>query len=416
MKQKLDLDADAIFATNEIKNLTIKLTAKEFDLGVSGSVQNFSAPKFRFNVKSAVLDLDALLKSSAKAAERRAEASKSKLPAGNAGGASGSEAENAVVDYNAMFKPLRENPIAAAANGAVTFDLKRVRSTGVTMENLKGELLLDQLLVRLKDFSMKIFDGTVAGQASFNARNAKPETATNLVVTGLESKKMVESQMPFAKNTIQGTVSAKLNIGGSGVNPTDMTSSWSGSGTMNVKEAVFATLDLGRQIKDGALGKLPEALRNKIGVSDKVLDWKGEYQTVEAKYNLANGVFNLVELTGKAYPNKGMDLKGSGKVQLKNYGLDLGVDFIDTYNWLNADQYVKDERYGHFALPAKVGGTLFAPKFDWGAALGKLAQGAAKQQAKDALKKGILDKVKLPGSGDAKPSDAVKGLMKGLFN
>ncbi|MBI3544484.1 MAG: hypothetical protein HY075_14530, partial [Deltaproteobacteria bacterium] len=277
---------------------------------------------------------------------------------------------------------------------------------------------------------------SIKGGMTFNVKPAKPEVGTSLTVAGLQTQKMVESSMPIARNTVKGAISATLNIGGSGLNQSDIIAGWKGNGSMDIKDAIFSTLDVGTQVKAGVIDKLPGAIRSKANIPDKLLDKQGKYQNVGVKFALNSGVMNINEINGKAYPDAGLDLKGNGSVKLANYGLDLTLDIIDTYNMLRLDNEVKDQRYGHFAVSPKVGGTLFEPKFDWGATLGKLLESAARQQlatrGKEELKKhlpgaagGLLDKITGGGGGNnnnntnpsptQKPAEAVGKALKGLF-
>lgn len=429
MKQALKVNGALVVTTNQIQNLTVKMGAKDFDLNLSGGMQNFAAPRYKFNLTSSNMDLDGLLKSSEKAAAQRQAQAKAET---SGGGSPSKPAEQNVVDYNAMFKPLRENAAIANAAGTIDFTLKRVKSTGVVINDVKGQFALNNLLLQLKDFSMSLFGGSIKGGMSFNAKPAKPEVATNLTVAGLDTQKAAEGAMPIARNSIKGVISAALNIGGPGLNQSDIVAAWKGGGSMDIKDAQFKTLEIGKAIRDGALTKLPEFLRSKIRVPDKVIDREGRYQNVGMKFALANGVLNINEINGKAYPNEGLDLRGGGTARLSDYALDLTLDIVDTYNLLNADKLAVDNRYGHFTLSPKVGGTLFAPKFDWAATVGKLAENAAKQQAKDAIQKNVG---KLPGGlgnifnggnhkndggnnqqqPQQKPADAVRGALKGLF-
>ncbi|MBI3543899.1 MAG: AsmA family protein, partial [Deltaproteobacteria bacterium] len=248
LKQPLEVNGSLAVATNELKDLTVKLTAaKGFDLSVNGSMQNFMAPKFRFKIASNEMDLDGLLKASEKAAQTRKEHADAQMS--GAAPAEGKHATPPVVDYNAMFEPLRKIPMAAMAAGTVDFGLKRIKSTGVVIEGLSGQLALNNLALALKDFTMKIFDGSIKGGMSFNVKPAKPEVATSLTVTGLQTQKMVESSMPIARNTVKGAISSVLTIGGSGLNQGDIVANWKGNGSMDIKDAVFSTLDVGRQVK-----------------------------------------------------------------------------------------------------------------------------------------------------------------------
>ncbi|MBI2606160.1 MAG: AsmA family protein [Deltaproteobacteria bacterium] len=409
MKQPLQVNGAISIVTNKLRSLDVRMTAKDFDLAAKGMLENFLQPRFQFTVASNAMDLDGLLVASEKAAQAR----KAQAAAASAGApaAKGAAPAAPVVDYNAMFAPLRTNPIAAATSGTLDFKLKRVKSTGVVMEDIGGAVSMNNLLIALKDFSMRLFGGSAKGTMSFNARPAKPEVGTNLVVTGLQTQKMVESQMPVARNTVKGVIASTLNIGGAGLNPNDVISGWKGSGTFSIKDAVFSTMDFGPQIRDGVIEKLPAFAKSKVKVPANIGDWRGDYESVESKFSLAQGVFTINELKGKARPNKGLDLKGGGTVKLQDYALDLSMDFIDTYNWLGLDSTAKDRRYGHFALVSKIKCTMFSPCFDWGSTIASLAKNAAESKGKEALTKAVAGK--LPGAAGAALGKALGGGEQG---
>ena len=163
LKQPLEVNGSLAVVTNELKSLAVKLTApKGFDLALDGSLQNFMAPHFKFRLNSSELDLDSLLKASEKAAQVRKEHADAAM-SGQAP-EPGKGAPAPVVDYDAMLAPLHKLPIAAAAAGTFDFNLKKIKSTGVTIDSVQGQLALNNLMLALKDFSMKIFDGIDQGQ------------------------------------------------------------------------------------------------------------------------------------------------------------------------------------------------------------------------------------------------------------
>jgi hypothetical protein len=75
-------------------------------------------------------------------------------------------------------------------------------------------------------------------------------------------------------------------------------------------------------------------------------------------FALSNGVMNINEINGKAYPKKGLDLKGSGSVKLSDYALDLTLDIIDTYTMLG-DKAPIDDRLSSFRAVAESRGHAF---------------------------------------------------------
>lgn len=436
LKQPIEVNGSVEVVTNKLKDLTVRLSAKDFDVNVKGMLENFLKPNFSFKLTSNMMNLDELLKSMDQAKDERAKAADAQTAAGGAASTSAPK-----TDFNAMFKPLRENPMAAATQGKFEFDIKKIKTTGIVIDDFKGAYTMNNLVMGIKDFSMRIFNGSIKSNMSINAQKPKPEVGANLTVAGLDTKKMVESKMPFARNTMKGIVSANMNIGGPGINPDDVTKDWKGSGQFDFKDAKFSSMDFGPQIKNNVQGKLPAMVKDKVKIPDSLANWDGDYQSMVVKFALDKGVFFINAIDGKANPHRGMDTKGGGTIHLSDYALDLNLDLIDTYNLMNLDGTAKDKRYGHFTLSPSVKGTMFSPKFDWEKTVGNLARNAAEGKGKEMLQKVVNDKLggklppaaqnqfkKLMGGGDggqqgdnsappvqAPKAEEVKNKLKGLF-
>ena len=423
MKQPMNVSATIAVITNKLKEATLKMTAKDFDLSVKGMLEDFLHPKFQFDIASTNMDLDGLLKASEKAAEAR----KAEAAAIKADPAAVSAKAAPAVDYNAMLAPLRSNPMAAATSGTVNFGLKKIRSTGVSIADFRGAFVMKGLEMSIKDLMMQIFGGSIKGAMSFNATPAKPTVATNMVVDSLSTQKMVESQMPFARNTVSGIISAKLNIGGSGLNPADVISAWKGNGDFSIKNANFSTMDFGPAIVKGVNEKVPAAAKGKVNLPESLANWKGQYDSFIVKYALDKGVFFMNEINGKAPPKKGLDMVGSGKINLKDYSEDINVDFIDRYDMIPAfGKFAKNAKYGNKgAIPVPIGCTVFHPCYNFEKAATILAKGAAGDLLKGVASKlpgpaqGAVNKI-LGGGSSGAPAAApkkedVKKALKGLF-
>lgn len=435
LRQPLEVNGTLVLEPNQVKNMSIAMQAAQFDLKLSGSVENLSAPRFKLNLQSQQMNLDELLKASSEAAEKRRQAAEDSVKSPSAHQPS----KNTVVNYNDLFKPLRENPVFSKASGSLEFQIQDLFTTGIHIQKLNGEFLLNQLMMKLMPLSMDVFGGSVKGSVSIDLKQPKPALATQMMLSGFQSQKMMESHVPLARNTIKGIISAQLNLGGQGLNWEDINSDWKGSGNVELKDAVFSTLDVAQQIRAGVLQKLPQPLQEKIKIPDSLLNQQSAYDSFLMKFQLADGVLTLTEVQGKAEPNKGLDVKGNGTLKLSHYALDLNLDVIDTYNLTGGDEVVKDSRFGHFTVSPKIKGTLFSPKFDWGATLGKLAKSAAQtavtkhgQQAlekaiggskgaKQVLKKIFEGSSSSEGKEDekqkepVKPKEEAKKLIKGLF-
>lgn len=431
MLQPLTASGNLAVVTDNVKEANLKLNGNNFDLVFQGNIQRFLAPLFRFNIGSNNMDLDGLLKPSQQAAQVRKQ--KAQAAVANPSAPSGAS-QKPVVDYNAMFAPLRQNPMFANVAGTVDFKLNRVKTTGIVIKNAKGKFSLKDLMLALNGFSMELFDGSIKADTSFNVRTAKPEVGAKLLVSGLQTQRMLESQMPFLRNTASGSIAADVNIGGVGINPDDVMMHWKGGGNFSMRNAIFTTFDIGREIRDGAVQKLPPQARDRIK-SDRIQNLKGEYDSLVVKFGLKDGVFSIIDLVGKAKPNKGLDMYGTGTIKFPSYEQNLFLDIVDTYNMTNGDSIAKSQKYRHFTLSPIVRGTVFQPQFDWGATVGKLAQDYMRTQGAEKAR-AFIDKAvgnKLPPKAkeqldkllgkpqqqaqpnQQKPAEAAKDAVKKLF-
>ena len=407
MAETLRIAGAVNVATNEIKSMNVSMKAPGFDGSLSGALSDFQQPKFRFAFVAKEADMDKLFPPAQGAAAKAEPAA-----GGGSGGSAGGDTAAGEANYNAMFQPLRANPMAAAASGTFDVTAQTLKTNGMILKNVKGQFAMNDLLLQLKGFSFGAFDGSFKMDASINAKQARPQTAIKMEIAGMETKRMAESRMTFAKNTVSGVLSTSVNIGGAGLNRSDINSGWKGGGSFGLVDAKFSSLDIGRAIKEGLVDKLPAPVQSRVKVSDKLLDWKGEYQKLDAKFALDKGTLNLSELTGKAVEGRGMDLKGTGTVSIVDYTTDVQCDFIDKYQMLG-DRLPKDKRYGAATISTRVKGTLFSPKYDWGYSIQQLAKNALQDSAKEKAGEAVgkqLDKVV--------PEDAAKkakSLLKKFF-
>jgi uncharacterized protein involved in outer membrane biogenesis len=406
LTEALSLKGSVHVVTDQIKQLTFDISSKNLNGKLTGSLRGFSAPRFDMDFSAGDIDLDQLIVTAAAPASASTGGVDSTV---DKGGHSDSSAVATAADLNQSFAPLRNNPMAAKASGIIGFQIKSLTSKKVKLDQLKGKFALSQLVMKFEDLSFKVFGGSVKSTMSIDAKPAKPAVAMNTDINGIKTEVMAESQLPMAKNSVSGAFSGKLNIGGSGLNQSDINKNWKGSGQFQISDAKFATLEIGKQIKQGLIDKLPEPLKSRVQVSDRLVDWKGEYKLITVKYVLDSGTLNLPEVTGTAAEGKGLDLKGAGKMSIVNYNLDFAADFIDRQGMLGSG-FPKDRRYGVAAISAKLGGTLLTPQFDWGHTISALAKNAVqdtvKSKAADVVSK-QAEKIKAP--------EAVKGFLKKLF-
>ncbi len=412
LKKPVEMNGKIEVRTNELKDLDLRLKSAGLDGTLKLALQNFQKPVLRGSFDAKEVNLDELMVN--EKAPERSEKEKGKPKDDQKSNANSSNPKAANEDLNQSLAPLRSNPILAQSSGTVDLNIAKLVSNKILVQKLKGQIVFNNLLIQLKQFGLQVFDGQVKMNSSLNARSALPEVGVDLEAQGLNTQRMAESQMAVAKDSVKGTIGAKMNLGGKGLNRSEINQNWHGGGSFSILNASFSTLDVGKRIRSEVLEKLPAFARSKVKISDRLIDWKGDYKSIQTKFALANGTLRMTDLTGTAVENRGMDLKGSGDLSIVDYKMNFDADFIDKYE-LMGSQFPKDRRYNAAALSAHVTGTLMDPHFDWGRSVESLAKNAvadtAKEKGKEALKK-QLEKTNI----QEKLPDAAKGLFKGLFH
>jgi hypothetical protein len=169
-----------------------------------------------------------------------------------------------------------------------------------------------------------------------NFRAKTPVYSLTGQVTDLDMSQAIESQMALFKNTLTGKANMTFRGTGSSFNPDAAMSAISGNGNMKVNQAVFATIDVMKMVKDGlneSLGKLGDRIPALKGKTLTHLpNHESKYETVTSDFKIADLKFHAPNLIAQATPNQGIDLKGSTTIGIKDYSLSTTWEVIDTYN------------------------------------------------------------------------------------
>lgn len=440
LKAEPRIDASIHVVTDQLENLTAKVTAPGTDISLSGKVVSFTAPKFDFQLNSNGIDLDQLMNF----APPTASASKGAKESGEKGHASGTGAKAGATpaeDLDRSLDALRKNPIAAAAQGVFQFQIKSLKAQQVALTDLGGKVSMKDLAVSLNAFQMKVFQGQIKSSGTVNMKPEHPVYSFGADIAGLSLQKAVESQLALFKNTVFGTANFKIEGSGSSFNTAPATKNLKAKGSLKVSNAVFTSIDIGKMITEGlnsSIGKIAEKIPGMKGKTLKKLPSGGtEFEYLMSDFTISDGVFRMPGFTGKAVPNKGVDLKGDTTVNLVAQTLDARWEIIDAYNITGAKDISVDvagtkvdsilaEKGKPVRFPISAHGSLASPQYSYtevaeflakvaignmtGAASGRLKQEAAKQIQKLGIGGG--------SGGSAAPAPvqkALQGLGKKLF-
>jgi hypothetical protein len=195
-------------------------------------------------------------------------------------------------------------------------------------------------------------------------------------VSGVQIQKAVESQMSFLKDPLLGRLQAEASGSGTGFNPTAAIQALNMKGSFEVKQARFATIDIVKLAADGINGAISKAAEKVPALQGRKLGTPGgkdsSYEFIRSDFQMVGGKFSAPHFVAKSDPGKGIDLQGSLMVDLKDQGLQMKMELIDTHNITKAQdvsaevagvqiQHVLAEKGKAVRIPLSLGCKLTQP-------------------------------------------------------
>jgi len=407
--------------TDRLEQILLSMKAPGNDVEIRGKLVSFTRPQADLVFSSSGMDLDQLielppLKSEAGSTQAKpvAKETAGKPPASS--GKSGPAADSAA-DYDALLAPLHEMPIARVFGAKAQVNLKSVKVYDVRMTEIAGALTLNQLNLALSRFSMKLWKGSVTGDAAADLGKKVPTYRFSSQVSKLDLADAVASQLQLFKNTIIGKADFQMSGQGASFNPEPAMQNLNARGKMSVEGAAFATIDVAKMISEA----LNQAIQR---VSEKVPQLKGKtiqslpnresrYELISSDMMIADGKFSAPNFVAKAAPKKGIDLNGSTIIGMLDRSISADWTLIDTYNLTRAAdvsvtvagvqvERVLTEKGKPLRIPVHVGCSVSAPCYSYTqvpehlakVALANLAAATEGRAKQELLKKAapLLDK------------------------
>lgn len=420
-KKNPSIGGKLAFSTDRIDSLDFKLTAPGTEISLKGSLAGFLKPSVTLAVASPGIDLDQWIEFPPAATTGSTGVPESKVAQESKGSKGGKGVKAPELDSS--LDPLRANPIARAAQGRFTVQIRQLKARKVVFSDLAvSAKMLPGLVFQLDQASLKAYGGSMRAKAKVELLPAAPAYSFAGELKGLDLQKAVESQFSMFRNTLLGNLSASVTGSGSSLDPARAMERLKLSGNFSVAEGRFATLDIGRIAVDGINEALAKA-------GDKIPALKGRqlnvtrgretrYQVIRSKFQMAGGKFVAPDFAAVAAKDAGIDINGSLKMDLIRQDMDAHFELIDTYNLTQAQDVsieIADQKIEHVLaekgkpvrFPVTIGCRLAQPCPNYGelpehfakVAGANLASGAA-AKAKSEIKKqveGILKGAPLPG-------------------
>lgn len=436
-KPKIDLDVKVV--TDEVQKMNLDMTAPGTSLKVRGSVKNFTAPDVKLAITSDGMDFDqwidfskmssaksksAASQNAGKETEKAAAAPSGgsgvvavkQLPTGKKGDAAVEKSGAVEEDSDEALAPLRESKAMRQAKVDYGMDIKSIKAMGVNVSAMKVHFGFKDLVGKLDQFGLGIFDGTVGATAAFDLKPKQPTYQLKAWVKGMNLDKAVKSQLEMFKNTVTGTLTFDMTGSGRSLNVDRAMKALDVKGNFSVKDATFSTIDVGKmtvEAVNGTLAKVGEkvpALRGKSVGGLK--EFESRYSTIGGDFTMKDGVLNAPNFAARSIPGKGVDIEGATTLNMITEDLNAKWKIIDVHNMTKVrdigvdiagtpvPNILAEGNPPVFAIPISMSGKMTSPHYDYQSApeyfagvAGKRVENAGKERLKQEAAKRIQQAV-----------------------
>lgn len=389
--------AQVVVVTDEVKDLTVDMNAPENHLAIKGHLKNFKAPQVALQVHSNGLNLDKILPPPAEpTGEQNKVGTKAGVPATTASTAP----KEPGPDVDSMLEGIKGNEFIKSLQVQLGVDIKKFQGFKVRADNIQMDLAVRDLEAHLRKLALVVFKGQVGLDAKIDLKPKRPTYDMNLNLNDLDMQDAVTSQFESFRNTILGHLTLKASGRGESLNPDLILTNLDLKGTLSIRDATFATIDVGKMARDGVMNSAKDIEKKLSTVGIKVPPLKElpgkavKYKTISSDFALLAGRFAAPNFRAESYPQAGLDLQGATELGLIDDSLSAEWFMVDSHNWLGLNEYnVKEhgveikkiftEKGQPVRLPVKVGCKLSEPCFDYAAIpehLGRVAMANVEQQ------------------------------------
>jgi uncharacterized protein involved in outer membrane biogenesis len=369
-----DLNADLAF-TNATANLSkASLKMGDSDIQLNGTVRNFSAPIINVNMKSQLLDVDALLPQ--KTAEQEKAATQAEVAKNKNADPAKSEAESEKATMGPI-DAMKKNPMARAVDFTAHAQIGKIKVHKAEISNLLAEMTFKNLVLVLRQASAQAFAGKIGFNSTVDFKPVDPAYSVGGDVAGLDVNAAASNQMPSMKDTLFGKMAAKFAVNGSGVTKTKAKQTMKGSGNFRIDNGSWSALKAMQAVGE-KLKSIPGADKLAgISVTDK-------FKVLKSDFTISNGNFNIVNMIADM-EGANTGLTGAGHVDF-DMNMDLQGKILAPVpqpppEIRNAD--------GRAAVPYEISCLATAPCLKMDNTISVLAKAYGKKALGDAAKKAL---------------------------
>lgn len=282
--------------------------------------------------------------------------------------------------------------------------------SNLTITELKNRVSASNGLIRLDEFSAKLYDGSINASATLDARSDNPKWSVNKDISNVQTLPLLTDLAEV--ELISGGANIDANVTTQGNRISALRSNASGEINFNLAEGEFTQMNLTRMACQGiALVNGESLTTDDWGTGTPFNDMKG---TMKIDGNMLNNTDLVAALAG-------MKLQGDGTVDLATDTVDYEIG-LRVVGEIHRDEACRVTEYVEGAvIPVECKGNFAEDpaglcSFDGSRfrdTLKDMAAEAAKEKGREEVEKAVdkqLDKA-LEGKDGEKVKDALKGLF-----
>ncbi|MFO6423493.1 AsmA family protein [Motilimonas sp. KMU-193] len=386
-EQTVQLAANAVYQVAakfaELKDVELRALDHTFTGGLS--LKQSKIPVIRFNLSTALLDINALQAqlNGAKQNESSTQQAATDAPADAA-------ANQPAPDLSALSSVDLQGDIK----------VNQVKLDKVLIENVQMKASVGKGQASLTGIQANLYQGKLAGQLSLNGQTKQPSFTIKQTLTGVQVRPLLTALADLDK--LSGSMNAQLNLTGKGLSDAQIRQSLAGTAGLKFADGALHGTNIAQMVRQAKAQLKGES-------SEQVAEKKTDFTALTGTFQIANGVAKTQDIH---MDSPALRIAGKGQSSLVKETLDFAVDVAVVGSLKGQGGKSADELKG-FNVPLKIAGTWQAPTYtiDMEALLKQEMQQHG-DKLKEKLDEQIDSKIKDEGT-----KELLKKLpIKGLFN
>ncbi len=370
-RAELDIDLSASSESVALKRLDLRLDDSR--LSGSTSVGRFAAPRIRYQLSLDRIDLDRYLPPESK-------------------GQGKATTPPATAQKGATELPLE---LLRSLDIDGTLTVGSLKAAKLNLSSLSTTLKAGKGLFQLKPFSLRLYDGSVRGDARFDVRGQQPALATNTNVSTVNLGKLFTDMS--GEPLVEGIATADASLKATGLELAAIRRSLSGTAKVKLDHGMVKGINLGQSIRE-----LYATYKEQPKPPKETRD--SDYTNLSASFSINKGRVSNKDLRGSSPL---LRLSGHGQTNLVSESIDYEVKVRVVPE---SAQTFSMQDFRGIDIPVDIEGTYSKPevKPDYGSVVEQVAKRELRKRAEEE-KARVEERVK--DEVEKQLGDQLKGLF-----